>query len=788
MAFSARGVLLLPLRPAVPTSQERGGLGPRTSLTRADERRAVLRVPWWAIEGFSADHVQRAPDGRSHQVIEIVTDAGILELLCPATEVGGVLASLAMWARRWRLARSPLVRRSLRLTVLTLAAMTSLALTVPRAVAPLGRPVAPLARAAVAPVGRSLTPIARPAARVVAVAGSWVGDSFAPIGRLVARRPIGAVAAVAAVPLAVMLVVAPAGPAAPSVRSIPVAAANRGFDSLGMSKIMSMAAWVAAGSASELRPASAPPSPAPPTVADEPPLTPHEVFGFAPYWTIGREATYDVAGFSTIAYFSLTANGNGTLQESGTGWDGYQSQAFADLVSRAHAAGERVVLTVNCFSQQTLDRITSSPSAQSTLAGAIVGAIEAKNLDGVNIDFEGQGSADQAGLTSLVTTVATAVRAANPHYQVTMDTYASSAGDPAGFYDIPALAPIVDGFFVMSYDLNLSSAPNPASPITSAEFSDLTAAAQYAAVVPPSKVILGTSYFGYAWPTTNGTMDALPTGTPTPVSYGQVVADGYPLYWDPVTDTAWTSYEVGDQWYEVYVEDPASVYMVAQLAQTYGLAGVGAWAMGMDGNDPQMTAALDGNAQPVPGGTGPASTSSSGAAAVPIAAPPSLPNSPPATSSGGSSSTTTTAPTGSGTGSSGSTTTTTTTTTTQPPASGGGSPSYRYSGVFDGQTVSLTDEPATTPVPSGTPALAGTLTGLSTTDPALSCLTSSSAPPLDVWQYPGQTSYLVTARTPGDCVSADFTFPVSGSGSSSTAATTTEAATAGEAATTGEAG
>ena len=57
---------------------------------------------------------------------------------------------------------------------------------------------------------------------------------------------------------------------------------------------------------------------------------------------------------------------------------------------------------------------------------------EAKSLDGVNLDLEGEGSGDQSGITNLVKVVASTLNAANPDYQVTMDTYASSAGDPAG--------------------------------------------------------------------------------------------------------------------------------------------------------------------------------------------------------------------------------------------------------------------------------------------------------------------------------------------------------------------
>ena len=151
--------------------------------------------------------------------------------------------------------------------------------------------------------------------------------------------------------------------------------------------------------------ATTPPAPAPPSLADAAPLRPHEVFGFAPYWTLPSSGGFDVAGISTLAYFSLDVNANGTLDQSGAGWNGYESQALSSLVTRAHAAGDRVVLTVTDFDQGSLNALTSAPAAATTLASALVAAVSAKNLDGVNLDFEGEGDADQAGLTRLVATV-----------------------------------------------------------------------------------------------------------------------------------------------------------------------------------------------------------------------------------------------------------------------------------------------------------------------------------------------------------------------------------------------
>ena len=275
-----------------------------------------------------------------------------------------------------------------------------------------------------------------------------------------------------------------------------------------------------------LAPATVPPAPAPASVAAAAPLSPHEVFGFAPYWSLDQSAAFDVAGLTTLAYFSVGINADGSLNESGPGWNGYESQALSTLISRVHAAGKRVVLTVNDFDQRSLDALTSNPAAAVTLSEALVGAIEAKSLDGVNLDLEGAGSADQAGLTALVTAVSNTLHGVNAHWQVTMDTYASSAGDPGGFYDISALAGAVDAFFVMEYSPNVAAPARPSSPLTSSLFSDLTTVEQYAAALPGDKVILGAPLYGEDWPTTGNTLTATASGPATTQTDSQIMGGG----------------------------------------------------------------------------------------------------------------------------------------------------------------------------------------------------------------------------------------------------------------------
>jgi hypothetical protein len=468
--------------------------------------------------------------------------------------------------------------------------------------------------------------------------------------------------------------------------------------------------------------ATSAPIPAPPTLAASAPLQSHEIFGYAPYWTLPQSSGFDVQDLTTLAYFSVDANGDGSLDQSGSGWNGYESQDLVNLVSRSHAAGARVVLTVTCFSQSALDAITSDPAAAGRLSAALIAAVSAKHLDGVNFDFEGEGSADRAGLTRLITQVSGALHAANPHWQVTMATYASAAADSSGFYDVAALAPALDGFFVMAYDMNDRSTPSPTAPLIGGGYNDTETLQQFTAVVPPSKVILGVPYYGYDWPTTDGTTTAQAAGGESPLSDGVIAASGHPTYWDPATDTAWTSYQAGTQWHETYFDDPTSLAMKAQLADSFHIAGLGIWALGMDGNNPAMLAALLGHAPAVKDLlTGP--TNGVGSTDNPV-----------------------------------------------PPGAG-----FVTTGVWKGSKTSLT--PIIGPPSAGVAQYLGTVSHFSTGAPALACL--QSGPSLAVWSFstlPGVD--VVVASQPTDCAAALWTFPASvgASGASGPVATSTTTA------------
>ncbi len=279
------------------------------------------------------------------------------------------------------------------------------------------------------------------------------------------------------------------------------------------------------------------------------------------------------------------------------------------------------------------------------------------------------------------------LRGANPDYQFTMATYASSAGDPDGFYDIRGLARSVDAFFVMAYDVNQGPAAGPSA--GSGPDSDAQYVHQYVSAVGASKVILGVPLFGYDMVTAGPALGAAVRGPAQPVTDAQAMASG-PTYWDAASDTAWTSYRAGGRWHQVFFDNANTLAMKEELASHSGLLGVGAWALGMEGSNDSLLSVLDGGAPPsrlppvgpsVPPGSAGFAPGAGGATTPSAPSQPSSPGGGSATggggtghrhrgASGGSGSTTTTTTRPKGTTTTTTTRpkgTTTTTTTTTPP-------------------------------------------------------------------------------------------------------------------------
>ncbi len=334
------------------------------------------------------------------------------------------------------------------------------------------------------------------------------------------------------------------------------------------------------------------------------PLPAHVVFGFAPWYSLSQLSAADYRDVSVIAYDGIDLLANGALDErtASPGWQTFRGAAFSDLVTRAHAAKDQVLLTVYSGTPAVIAGITSHPVAAGTrLAAQIQPLLADDELDGVDVDVEGSGPAERPGFVAFMRAFASHLRANDPGAAIVVDTYPGSAGDPQSFFDVAALAPLVDSIFVMAYDMYQTGYASPNAPLTNPDLglSDVQSMLAYVKAVPPRKLLLGVPFYGYDFTTRSGTPGA-PTKIKLPeaVTWQTIVAAGHRAQWDPNSDTPWYGFRLKGVWHETYFDDPASIALKTALASDLHLQGVGVWALGMEAGDASMLAALL-------GGTGP---------------------------------------------------------------------------------------------------------------------------------------------------------------------------------------
>jgi len=348
-----------------------------------------------------------------------------------------------------------------------------------------------------------------------------------------------------------------------------------------------------------------------------------EVFGFAPYWALASSTTlasgelsdveYDK--LSTVAYFGLTLDSNGMFVND-AGLAGWGSAQMNDLVARAHSYGDRVVVTAKTFNDPDINSIVHNPSTGQQAINSVINAVQNRGLDGVNVDFEGSTSSAyptlQQDFTSWIHSLSDQLHQRVPGSFLTVDTYSGSASWSGGFMRIDTLAPYVDAFFVMTYDMGLSNASAqglpgtlPNAPLSgNYTYTDSTAVDQYLQKSgDPNKIILGVPYYGYKF-STNGTgfnasIDYNTTGCASACAdpYSTILSEfacapQLQLNWDSASVTPWASWwspATGDPCganhgttRELYYDNAASIGGKYDLVIQRNIRGSGIWALGYD--------------------------------------------------------------------------------------------------------------------------------------------------------------------------------------------------------------
>ena len=328
-----------------------------------------------------------------------------------------------------------------------------------------------------------------------------------------------------------------------------------------------------------------------------------QVFGFLPYWMLSASdlqwMRYDLV--STIAYFGVAANSNGTLNQTGSTWGGWTSSAMTSVTNAAHARGDRVVLTVTMMAWDS-----ASASAQATLlqnatyrsrlVSNIVATVKARNADGVNLDFEPLASSLRSYYTAFVRQLKAALVAAGSRYSyLTVCTTAGAATWATG-YDVTALTAsgAADAIFVMGYDYSWSgsSRAGGVAPMSSSYMLDVNDSVNdFLSLTSGAKLIWGVPYYGRTWNTTSTALNAATvsgaSGSSKAYYYtgAKSLAAHYGRRWDSVGAVPWFAYydSTAKSYIEGYYDDTTSLGVKYDMINRRAIGGVGMWHLLMDG-------------------------------------------------------------------------------------------------------------------------------------------------------------------------------------------------------------
>ena len=227
----------------------------------------------------------------------------------------------------------------------------------------------------------------------------------------------------------------------------------------------------------------------------------------------------DFGAVSHVIHFALVPNTDGSLNSSANGITGAHT---SDLVTRAHAAGKKVLICVGGAGSGPGFEGATTNANLSTFVTNIVNFMSAGGYDGVDVDWEPFLAADATEYTNLVTRLRAALNGFTQYKFLTAAAPAYSDYHDAPTAEYPIFSSVQSNFDqinIMTYDL---SGPYEGwvtwfnSPIYDDGYRfpstgglvpsvDGSVSNFIAAGVAPRKLGIGVAFYGYVWTGGSGT-------------------------------------------------------------------------------------------------------------------------------------------------------------------------------------------------------------------------------------------------------------------------------------------
>lgn len=331
-----------------------------------------------------------------------------------------------------------------------------------------------------------------------------------------------------------------------------------------------------------------------------------EVIAFLPYWNLAEVKGTDFYAIDQLIYFGLKPGPDGEIVKMtdeglDIGWQTFEGEELRQIFTRLKSGQKKILISIASFEREVMDQLLADPGARQKLTSQLVELVVARDLDGLNIDFEylteWEGENFGKNFHQFLQELKIALKSKKPSAILSVDIY------PKAFvynwpYKLEEMNQIVDQVILMAYDFTQINSPQsgPVAPLRAEddrEHSIIRTLSFALAKIEPQKLILGIPLYGYEWQTVSSQerSHTYPRSglVATLKRVKELIREKKVLVnWDRLAATPWLTYEDNEVVKQIYFENLQSLGLKVDLAKQLKLAGVAFWALGYEGEDEEV--------------------------------------------------------------------------------------------------------------------------------------------------------------------------------------------------------
>jgi len=320
---------------------------------------------------------------------------------------------------------------------------------------------------------------------------------------------------------------------------------------------------------------------------DEIPVTDYEV----PEYTsiqrdykinLGWHAIYSEAGNDT---FESAVDGTGTMNVISPTWfflDGdmgdIQAIPSKTYVEKAHARNMEVwALLENISLECNTHDVLSYTSKREKLINTLMSYLLEYDIDGINVDFESLSGETGEHYTQFLRELSIACRLNG--IVLSVDNYVPRESNT--FYNRKEQGVVADYVIIMGYDEHWGGG-GVAGSVASIGYVQ-EGIEKTLQDVPAQKIINALPFYTRVWKTKGGEVTSEALGMEAAAEF--ISKYNVPTVWDEETCQNYGEIQMGDTFYQVWLEDERSIETKLTVMKNLNVGGVAAWQLGLEDKD-----------------------------------------------------------------------------------------------------------------------------------------------------------------------------------------------------------